>query len=350
MKQSKPRYRYITPASSKKRKKKFFFDTPSNDPFFQPTVNIPGMESLNDKGCSLPEETNYFFSSRMGYNFNHVQIHTGNSASESAGDLQARAFTKANHIVFNKNQYDPSSTEGKKLLAHELVHVVQQQQEGERIDRKSLKEETEKTYSVKIIKGDKDWADPEIQLLLNALKKLNKKEIVAVNGYEFVRWSTVTVRKATDKTYIPHAGPEENCYHELGLTSGINRITAYDACFGDPEATGQLEYGLAPGEFRLLHEIGHLMQNAEMRSTFLKALKEGDDQAGAARDALKIQDQSVNKFKDITKKDKPYYAADPDIHEQFAEAYAIYKANPSLLEKKNKTLYLWFKKNEHLGK
>jgi hypothetical protein len=82
--------------------------------------------SLNGKGNALPSETNHFFSARMGYDFSQVRIHTDKSAAESAKDVRAKAYAIGHHIVFNEGQYDTQSGTGKKLLAHELAHVVQQ--------------------------------------------------------------------------------------------------------------------------------------------------------------------------------------------------------------------------------
>ena len=77
-------------------------------------------------GQNLPNDVNDFYSSRMGHDFSNVKIHTGNEAATSASEINARAYTTGNHIVFNEGQYNPTSNDGKKLLAHELTHVVQQ--------------------------------------------------------------------------------------------------------------------------------------------------------------------------------------------------------------------------------
>lgn len=58
--------------------------------------------------------------------FSRVRIHTDRLAAESAKGLHARAFTVGNQIVFGSGQYAPASMEGRRLLAHELTHVVQQ--------------------------------------------------------------------------------------------------------------------------------------------------------------------------------------------------------------------------------
>jgi outer membrane protein OmpA-like peptidoglycan-associated protein len=64
--------------------------------------------------------------SKMGGNFSDVQLHTGPKAAAAADSINARAFTVGNHIAFNKGEYQPKSTDGKKTLAHELTHVRQQ--------------------------------------------------------------------------------------------------------------------------------------------------------------------------------------------------------------------------------
>ncbi|WP_044956868.1 eCIS core domain-containing protein, partial [Halomicrobium katesii] len=58
--------------------------------------------------------------------FSDVRIHTGAKAAEAADAIDAKAFTCGNSIVFNSGEYDPESTEGQFLLAHELAHVKQQ--------------------------------------------------------------------------------------------------------------------------------------------------------------------------------------------------------------------------------
>ena len=92
-----------------------------------PTTSVSSyVGSLSGGGQSLPHQTNQFFSARMGYDFSDVKVHTDKEAAESAKDINAKAYTTGNHIVFNEGQYNDGSTEGKKLLAHELVHVIQQ--------------------------------------------------------------------------------------------------------------------------------------------------------------------------------------------------------------------------------
>jgi hypothetical protein len=62
----------------------------------------------------------------FGHSFQNVKVHNSAAAHRSAKRINALAFAYGNNIVFAKGQYDPSSLAGKRLLAHELAHVIQQ--------------------------------------------------------------------------------------------------------------------------------------------------------------------------------------------------------------------------------
>lgn len=77
-------------------------------------------------GASLPGGTRNFMENAFSSDFSNVRIHTGGKASEMNNGINARAFTYGSDIYFNNGQFSPQSNEGRKLLAHELTHVVQQ--------------------------------------------------------------------------------------------------------------------------------------------------------------------------------------------------------------------------------
>jgi len=64
--------------------------------------------------------------SRGHFDFSGVRVHDDALAAVSARTINAHAYTSGSHIVFDSGRYDPHSSEGRKLLAHELTHVVQQ--------------------------------------------------------------------------------------------------------------------------------------------------------------------------------------------------------------------------------
>ncbi len=82
---------------------------------------------LSYGGQPLSVELRNFYEPRFGYDFSRVRIHKDATAAQSAQSIHALAYTHGNNIVFNSGQFSPHSNEGKKLLGHELTHVVQQQ-------------------------------------------------------------------------------------------------------------------------------------------------------------------------------------------------------------------------------
>ena len=79
-----------------------------------------------DGGQPLTEPERAFFESRLGHDFSHVRIHSDVKAAESAQAINAFAYTIGQDVVLGAGQYAPGSKAGRRLLAHELTHVVQQ--------------------------------------------------------------------------------------------------------------------------------------------------------------------------------------------------------------------------------
>lgn len=82
--------------------------------------------TLRQSGRLLDPPTRAFFEPRFGVDFSAVRIHTNTQASESARAVNALAYTVGHNVVFNSGQYAPQSDAGRRLLAHELTHVLQQ--------------------------------------------------------------------------------------------------------------------------------------------------------------------------------------------------------------------------------
>lgn len=80
--------------------------------------------SLNG-GRPLPERSRLKFQARFGYDFSDVRIHSGHGADEAARSINAEAFTLGSDIAFRRDAFDVESSTGRRLLAHELAHVVQ---------------------------------------------------------------------------------------------------------------------------------------------------------------------------------------------------------------------------------
>jgi hypothetical protein len=77
-------------------------------------------------GSPLPDETRAFMEPRFGMDFSGVRVHSGGEAAELNRSVSAQAFTLGRDIYLGEGQTDVASDGGKRLLAHELTHVVQQ--------------------------------------------------------------------------------------------------------------------------------------------------------------------------------------------------------------------------------
>jgi len=84
------------------------------------------LNNSKNNGQLLPKNLGQNFGNKIGADFSKVKLHTDNSAEQMNNELGAQAFAHGNHIYFNKGKYNPTSAQGKHLLAHELTHVVQQ--------------------------------------------------------------------------------------------------------------------------------------------------------------------------------------------------------------------------------
>ncbi|WP_436926288.1 eCIS core domain-containing protein [Halosimplex amylolyticum] len=81
--------------------------------------------SLEGDGRPLPTAVRSYFEPRFGHDFGDVRVHVNAATDEAAGSIDARAFTVGRDIGFRRDEYDPATSDGKRLLAHELTHVVQ---------------------------------------------------------------------------------------------------------------------------------------------------------------------------------------------------------------------------------
>jgi hypothetical protein len=105
--------------------------------FIQRTVAGPSAEHSHDPSelvagtlashaAPLDRQTRAFMEPRFGQDFSSVRVHADPSAARAARALNARAFTAGEHIIFGAGQHAPASAAGRRIMAHELAHVVQQ--------------------------------------------------------------------------------------------------------------------------------------------------------------------------------------------------------------------------------
>jgi hypothetical protein len=83
-------------------------------------------EVLRSSGQSLDPEVRAFMEPRFGHDFSRVRVHSDAAAEQSARGVNASAYTVGQNIVFGAGAFAPGTGEGRRLIAHELAHVVQQ--------------------------------------------------------------------------------------------------------------------------------------------------------------------------------------------------------------------------------
>ena len=111
-----------------------FVAVPSSDSVRRQATNddalIDAPQVVNDvvseSGRPLGPAVRSFMEPRFGQDFSRVRIHTGRLAAESARAVNAVAYTVGEHVVFDEAAYSPGTDSGRRLIAHELAHVIQQ--------------------------------------------------------------------------------------------------------------------------------------------------------------------------------------------------------------------------------
>lgn len=81
---------------------------------------------LSSSGKPLEPALRQDMEHRFGHDFSQVRVHSGSTAEQSARDVNANAYTVGHNVVFNEGQFAPTTHEGRRLIAHELTHVLQQ--------------------------------------------------------------------------------------------------------------------------------------------------------------------------------------------------------------------------------
>ncbi len=135
--QTKPLANQITPLVQRQTEpedplqtKQSISQTPRLVPRFGSSIR-----SMRGNGQALSQSERAFFEPTFGHDFSRVKVHTSPQAAKAAQAINAQAFTLGNDIFFGPGRYMPETSIGKGLLAHELVHVIQQREHDDLISR-----------------------------------------------------------------------------------------------------------------------------------------------------------------------------------------------------------------------
>jgi Domain of unknown function (DUF4157) len=170
-------------------------------------------QALSSPGQPLDAETRAYFEPRFGHDFSGVRIHTGGDAVSATHAVRARAFTLGDRIAFSAGQYSPRSETGRRLLAHELTHVAQQERLGHSSEKMLLQREP--------IEGDDACSQPPLMM--------TEDEGCSLHNYGATTWTM----RLSNFVIGQHA---LNPCHEKAITDFVSK--ANNQATTDPEIGG----------------------------------------------------------------------------------------------------------------
>ena len=152
------------------------------------------LSQLQGGGRPMPQGLLNMMESGFGQDFGQVRIHTGAEATDMSSSIGARAFTLGNDIYFNRGQFSPETTEGQRLVAHELTHVAQRSgkvgRKGEKVLYKDLYKDPNNKQSSDELKNEKALAKKMLSRSIMVLNLMNtEKKYLTLFYYCFDRKS-----------------------------------------------------------------------------------------------------------------------------------------------------------------
>jgi hypothetical protein len=152
-----------------RKKKQEAMQRKGNGPLPSQETPAAAREALRSPGQPLDGGTRRFMESRFQRDFSRVRVHANDAASRGAQAVNALAYTVGTDIVFASRHYQPETMDGRRLLAHELTHVVQQQagraasiqRQSDEEGDDSLEQEADRTAAA-VAPGPDEGATPDV--------------------------------------------------------------------------------------------------------------------------------------------------------------------------------------------
>jgi hypothetical protein len=142
----------------------------------EPQVPSVVLQALRSSSQPLDANTRTFFEPRFRHDFSRVRVHTDARAAASAQAINALAYTVGHQVVFGAGRYTPQSVEGRRLLAHELTHVVQQHSAPRLIQRNAA------IGTATAMPTEAANIDNQIVLVQQAIEQLREREAEDESG------------------------------------------------------------------------------------------------------------------------------------------------------------------------
>lgn len=260
-----------------------------NSPINSGNAKSQKIQLAGGNGNSLPTNLKKEYEQEFNSDFSHVKIHTDNHSSDLNKHLGAKAFTFRNDIFFNSGRSNFNSTAGKKLLAHELTHVLQGTNQIQRDpDEDAEKAEQDKiaklksgikaAFSLKSVEdGSSNWTSEELRITKEGIEIIPKADIPALKD--------VVLRRVNSLG--------DNTAGQFGSKQSVE----------DTTVTNEYELEIADLNFskgtteaaqkRLVqHEVGHAIASLPSR----KANLESNEALAKFNEKMNLQNDSADPF------------------------------------------------------
>jgi outer membrane protein OmpA-like peptidoglycan-associated protein len=177
---------------------------------------------LSSPGTALQAESRNFLGSKFGHDFSQVRVHADTEAASSAKAMGASAYTVGQHVVFGAGKYEPASTQGQQLLAHELTHTIQQGQS------------TKSGQPLSVV-GPGDASEKEAD---RAAAGVAKNERVSVQSQR-----PLSVQRQPDPAKLPHLDLAASASPFMASSIGSVTVDNFKTGKADVSAANQLQLG-----------------------------------------------------------------------------------------------------------
>lgn len=191
------------------------------------------LKNSSGNGQKMDAKTKAEMENSFGADFSGVKIHAGNAAVRMNKELGAQAFTSGNDIYFNEGKYQTNSESGKRLLAHELTHTIQQgatkvaSSETNVIQRENGTVET--SEGVEEIEGMQVTSSAEdIRLRLLTEQSVINETINrwVRENFDFVATSMRTAAESFENWYGTHSSSNDTTFVFDVISGGLGILSA----------------------------------------------------------------------------------------------------------------------------
>jgi len=264
---------------------------------------------ITANGRPLPEAERSFFESRMGADFSHVRIHTDTKAHQLSQQINAHAFTIGRHIAFNRDAYRPGTAQGRRLLAHELTHVLQQSQ----VSSDLVGQQFQPHIARQCAAGTANLPWNQRVTSAQGMAAGQAKNRCFAELIRAALGTTITVHESTNSSATIDDAIKAGHYQERGAGMDVNYDANLNAKTGNANQYGQAEFrtsGSGTANLKVyivlgprsLHTIGEAhtrmanQHEQDHANDYIQQAANGTPRAATAGDELRIYVRGLTGF------------------------------------------------------